>query len=327
MNINNLILFPKEIYAIEQFLIYDYYYETVLLWEELIVFSENLLEQYNANLSPNHRLQHLSYQSDYVWGSIVLPNLKGTLEHLKDGLEDLKAGFLPILRRMSSINNDVIALSRDFSFDWMDLVYVGARKAYKEKERLVSARATNIYIVNDHYSAQRDYKRLFDEDCLIGINFPKNLPEYKLNSGVRIKTGEPIMMTGIYRSTEPFAACMFLMKELYYGAEHAEDWKVAPMVYAFSKDPDLIIDPDLIENSREVPTTWILVERVSAEQSTSYEHRQRKSVRGGEAATVTGYWFSPAVGNRRQYFKQGDQLPVLAKSDWGDVYWYFDAVE
>lgn len=54
-------LFLQEIYAIEQFISYNYYYETVKLWEELIQYAEELLAKYSANLALAHRAQHPSH--------------------------------------------------------------------------------------------------------------------------------------------------------------------------------------------------------------------------------------------------------------------------
>ncbi|WP_111896151.1 PoNe immunity protein domain-containing protein [Acinetobacter sp. MB5] len=42
-----------------------------------------------------------------------------------------------------------------------------------------------------------------------------------------------------------------------------------------------------------------------------------------ESCPRSGYWFTVAQENSRQYFKQGDVFPDF-ESDWGDVYWQFD---
>lgn len=42
-----------------------------------------------------------------------------------------------------------------------------------------------------------------------------------------------------------------------------------------------------------------------------------------ESCPRSGYWFTVAQENSRQYFKQGDIFPDF-ESDWGDVYWQFD---
>nr|WP_043974385.1 hypothetical protein [Acinetobacter sp. NBRC 110496] len=77
IDLKKLELFPQEINAIEQFISYDYYDETVKLWKELIQYAEGLLDKYSAHLAPNHRAQHPSHQADYVWGTIVLSSFKG----------------------------------------------------------------------------------------------------------------------------------------------------------------------------------------------------------------------------------------------------------
>ena len=327
IDIQKLELFPKEIYANEQFLTYEYYYETVKLWEDLIHYAEGLLDRYSSNLVANHRSQHLSHQADYVWGTIVLPNFKGTLDHLQSGLEDLKAGFLPILRRMSSINNDVIAQGRDYPCDWMDTVEKGAVLRYKAKERIISIRATNIYVVNNYHNIQWDYKDLLSEELLIGIDFPNPLPVYRLNSAVMVKTGEPILKTGIYRSIEPYSASRFLMHEKKMGAEHDEDWRLAPEVSAFKDNPNNYTD-ETYEYPRDIPTTWILVERVAEGNDVDLTPTQEKlSQKGGEPCPKTGYWTTPAQPGTRRYFTQGDVLPTLPHTDWGTVYWYFSGEE
>ena len=310
IDLQKLELFPKEIYAIEQFLSYEYYYETVKLWEDLIQYAEGLLDKYSANLAPDHRAQHPSHQADYVWGTIVLPNFKGVLHHLVDGLDDLKEGFLPILRRMSSINNAAIAQGRDYPYDWMEKVEKGAVEKYEAKEKIVLIRATNIYIASDYYTAQWDYKDLLKDEYVVGIDFSKHLPKYQLNTNIMVKTGEPIMVTGIYRSIEPYSACNFMIKEEKMSAKHAEDWKLAPKVYAFATTPDFFTTPDTIEDSKKVETTWVLVEKViEHDDSNVILDSQKISQRGGENAPKTGYWQTPAQPNSRQYIKQGEVLP------------------
>ncbi|AXQ23161.1 hypothetical protein BEN71_14225 [Acinetobacter wuhouensis] len=50
------------------------------------------------------------------------------------------------------------------------------------------------------------------------------------------------------------------------------------------------------------------------------------SMKAGQKCPHTGYWFTVAKENSRQYFKQEDIFPDV-KSDWGDVYWQFDGEE
>ena len=170
---------------------------------------------------------------------------------------------------MSSIVNGIIAQGRDYPYDWMGAVEKEAIGKYKIKENIVFTRANNIYMSSNYYDSQWDYKDLikahrnFEVD--VGVIYPNPLPQYKLNPKVTMKSGEAIIQTGIYRSTEPYSACQFLIKEEKINAAHPDDWKLAPEVYAFSTNPDNFTTPDTIENSQEVPTTWVLVEQIADE--------------------------------------------------------------
>ncbi len=52
---------------------------------------------------------------------------------------------------------------------------------------------------------------------------------------------------------------------------------------------------------------------------------EKIKVKGGEKSSKTGYWTTPAQPDTRQYFKQGEILPMLLEKDWGDIYWQFDS--
>ena len=53
---------------------------------------------------------------------------------------------------------------------------------------------------------------------------------------------------------------------------------------------------------------------------------QQRSVAAGDICPQSGYWFTVAKENSRQYFNQGDIFPNF-KNDWGEVYWQFDGEE
>lgn len=46
---------------------------------------------------------------------------------------------------------------------------------------------------------------------------------------------------------------------------------------------------------------------------------------GGEACPQTGWWHTPAAKNSRRYFNQGDIMPSIEGSSYGDTYWLWDA--
>ncbi|MEN8368173.1 type VI immunity family protein [Acinetobacter bereziniae] len=69
-------------------------------------------------------------------------------------------------------------------------------------------------------------------------------------------------------------------------------------------------------------STWPEGKRVNKKNNHS-EVDTKLAIRAGEKCPQTGYWFTVAKENSRQYFKEGEILPDI-QSDWGDVYWQFD---
>ena len=45
----------------------------------------------------------------------------------------------------------------------------------------------------------------------------------------------------------------------------------------------------------------------------------------GEPCSKTGYWFTPAQANSRRHFQQGEIMPSISDSKWGDTIWYWSS--
>ncbi|MBD8806843.1 MULTISPECIES: PoNe immunity protein domain-containing protein [Pseudomonas syringae group] len=54
---------------------------------------------------------------------------------------------------------------------------------------------------------------------------------------------------------------------------------------------------------------------------------QINRVVAGDPCTKTGYWFTPAQANSRRYFHQGEIMPSISDSAWGDTLWYWSGEE
>ncbi|MEE4088020.1 PoNe immunity protein domain-containing protein [Pseudomonas viridiflava] len=50
---------------------------------------------------------------------------------------------------------------------------------------------------------------------------------------------------------------------------------------------------------------------------------QINRVAAGDPCTKTGYWFTPAQANSRRHFQQGEIMPSISDSTWGDTLWYW----
>ncbi|MBX8488104.1 PoNe immunity protein domain-containing protein [Pseudomonas cichorii] len=47
----------------------------------------------------------------------------------------------------------------------------------------------------------------------------------------------------------------------------------------------------------------------------------------GQPCSKTGYWFTPAQANSRRHFQQGEIMPNISDSKWGDTLWYWSGEE
>lgn len=98
---------------------------------------------------------------------------------------------------------------------------------------------------------------------------------------------------------------------------------------AWDDDPNPRFD---IENSPQwiarfdQDSDWPQGKRVST-LTNSTSDSTSLSIKAGERCPKSGYWLSVAEEDSRQYFNQGEVLPMLAQADWGEVYWYFDGEE
>ncbi|MBX9757039.1 MAG: DUF1911 domain-containing protein [Pseudomonadaceae bacterium] len=57
------------------------------------------------------------------------------------------------------------------------------------------------------------------------------------------------------------------------------------------------------------------------------ESAQIARIEAGQPCTHTGYWFTPAQANSRRHFKQGESMPSVSDSSWGDALWYWAGEE
>ncbi|MCU4413717.1 hypothetical protein KTH71_06630 [Acinetobacter sp. WU_MDCI_Axc73] len=69
------------------------------------------------------------------------------------------------------------------------------------------------------------------------------------------------------------------------------------------------------------------IENIGIKAHADMEPTEKLSIRAGQVCPKTGYWFTVAQENSRQYFKQGEVLPEIKNQDWGEVYWQFDGEE
>ncbi|MBX8474661.1 DUF1911 domain-containing protein [Pseudomonas cichorii] len=75
-----------------------------------------------------------------------------------------------------------------------------------------------------------------------------------------------------------------------------------------SKIDHMVYPKDLVEYARNYqPANESQVSRLDA----------------GQPCIKTGYWFTPAQANSRRHFQQGEIMPRISDSKWGDTIWYW----
>lgn len=54
---------------------------------------------------------------------------------------------------------------------------------------------------------------------------------------------------------------------------------------------------------------------------------QTNRIIAGDSCSKTGFWFTPAQTNSRRHFEQGETMPSISDSKWGDTLWYWSGEE
>lgn len=267
-------LSTQEVFLLERYSSVEYYESLVNSWDEMIDFVESLLKKFVLSLPNNYRDRTQSNQPDIVWGDRVIPNFKFTLEDLKDGLIAVRSGNILGLQKSANVISDLKGVS-DFSTSWMNEVQVDGEEIYYVLLHKTANFAKNINLAVDWnscviYGALRNDLQnpvISYQHSVYDWPLPDSFPEYRLNYGVQIKTGEPILQTGVYRSIEPFSTCKLLIQEVNKFEDIEGDWVTAPQVYALTKEVNYYPDKgdkneDPYDYLKELNTTWILVEKV-----------------------------------------------------------------
>lgn len=98
-------------------------------------------------------------------------------------------------------------------------------------------------------------------------------------------------------------------------------WEAATVTWLLN------IDDSTYRDHQFYPKDLVDFAKAQSEKVKKVDSFEKTKVKGGEKSPKTGYWTTPAQPDQRQYFNQGEFLPMLSEADWGEVYWYFDGEE
>lgn len=177
------------------------------------------------------------------------------------------------------------------------------------------------------------YETLFnDQQWPIPRLYPQetlDCPAFNLSPSGQIATGEEVTVTGIYEPWLPIngkVGCpnYFLegSRATDYQLEGTDEW--VDVKWRLIWEDKRYLDGTIPEEEK----AYIFdIENIGIKGIQNNEESIEKlSIRAGLVCPKTGYRFTVAQENSRQYFRQGEILPEI-KSDWGEVYWYWDGDE
>lgn len=310
----NIQISAIEVYLLEQFTSLEYFAELRDKWERMVKHVEKCLDSFMRDLPLDYRKRPVSDQPDVVWGGLVLPNFRNTLNGLNEGFILWSHGDVRGLHFAHGPLSDHKG-QMDYWSGWMS----------KEDEAL--------YISLMDECVEMAHKITVTEyggwSVLRLLRFAKNvrLPDffrsrrYKINTRIFARTGEKAPVSGIYVSDVMDAGAKFLSTR----------YDAAPPAKVHVGTEDLFLpsgekyDEELIFEDRNC--TWYLVERdLDAERAVKSIDKPvtgPAKVRGGEFCPESGFYITPAKENSRKYFQKGEFMPSF-DSEFGMTIWQWD---
>ena len=304
-------LIEQQIYLLERYSSLEYFGMMRDAFNAMLKAGWAALDEFMMHLPNDYRSRPLYQQPDIVWGERVLPNFAGTADALDIAYDRLEAGDFTALGAANGVTNDSIAVSRDYSDEWMSEPFL---TEYRAKWLIAMEIAQDVKITDLQewyfesllYSDWKD-KEYWDMYWKI-LPPPQTWPIYRLNTDVRFSTGEKVPVSGIYLP-EVDESCPQFMPA---GMEETWGTEIGPR-----KSP------------REFhPTLWTLVERVADEggpvpgKEAWRTDNAPARCEGGQKCPHDGFWWTPASEQGKGHFKKGDIMPNYPLSKYGATIWY-----
>jgi hypothetical protein len=302
-------LVPQEVFLLERYSSVDYFRKMRDSFASMIKVGEDALDQFMRKLPPDYRNRPVFEQPDATWGETVLPNLRATLGRLDDGLSQVSHGDTDGLGMAGNVVSAFAGMRHDFNSDWMPKE---AQAKWDFFERSCDSSSFNIAI-----TARGDWQLgslTFDyqDETRGALDAPSTWPLYRLNQGIRVKSGKRVPRSGVYLPDIDAYAAQFLIQD--YDAWEAD-----------------IRTPQAIESGERnfIPTTWTLVERIanSGGGTPGSADPMKSGIRlrceARKPCPVTGYWFTPARLNSRRAFRAGEVMPDVG-GEYGVTIWQWD---
>jgi hypothetical protein len=310
-------LIEQQIYLLERYGSREYFGLMRDAFKAMVKAGYAALDEFMKHLPRHYRKLPVFEQPDIVWGGRVLPNIASTAESLDEAWDKLQAGEFTNLNAANGVRNDLIAMGRDYSSDWMPEPFRTEFGQNRSLASLFEGHITGILYggsFGDLYSPTwKEEKEEIWENRWGILPPPPTWPVYRLNPDVQLNTGERVQKTGIYLPAVGQSCPCFLI-----ACADEED--------ATGEVPEAYVG----ENDDLQPTVWTLVERVADEggpvpgqepwrEDAPANMFQR--VEGGEPCPRDGFWWSPADKSGGRIFKKGEIMPKTTSREYAESYW------
>lgn len=304
-------LIPQEIFLLERYASLAYLEALRDTWSEMVEHLDSCLERFMLDLPADYRSRPLAEQPDAVWGELVLPNFRDTLDSLNRACALLRSGDLAGL---SSCNGPLSDYKGQTEF-WSGWMSRDDENRYGALLNAAVLMAANIQATEGAYWDPGDLTSGYDTVSRGPLDPPSAWPAYRLSDKIKVATDTPLPVSGIYLPDVANSCAQFLH----------ERYSVAPpaRVVRYSGQTAAASDNSSEIASEDQPCVWTLVvrtlEAIPAAQPTVAEPPTERVI-AGQACPRSGVWFTPARIGSRRHFEQGETMPSL-NSDFGITIW------
>lgn len=309
----------QEIYRLERYTSLDYFEELRAAWEHLIKHVEASLDSFTQKLPADYRSRKLPEQPDIVWGELVLPNFRDTLQGLTTGLALLSHGDFKGFMWASGPLGDF----RGQLEYWSGWMTESERTEYNRLLHHCVTLSSNISTTAGARWLPTELSTRFAAKERGSNTLPTQWPAYQVEQSIFVASGCKVTKGGIYVPDLDNANAEFLSPEL----NEAPLAKVLVEVRElFAPDSCNKYDEEVV--IREEPCVWYLVERIAGTAHGSIAHPaddlKLNRILAGQLCTKSGFYFTPSRASSRRHFKRGDVMPDFG-SGYGTTIWQWDS--
>lgn len=301
----------QEIFLLERYTSLAYLEALRETWSAMVTHLDACLERFMLDLPADYRSRPVAEQPDAVWGELVLPNFRDTLESLSCACVLLRSGDLSGLSSCHGPLSDFKGQT-EFWSGWMSRDDENRYGALLNQAVLM---ASNIQATEGPYWEPGDLTSGYDSAARGPLDPPATWPAYRLSDKVGVATDAPLPVSGIYLPNVPNSCAQFLH----------ERYSTAPPARVVLPSGPAVMSGDA-DNQREFgdqPCIWTLVvradETMRAAKSVVAETPVAR-VAAGQACPRSGLWLTPARIGSQRHFERGEIMPSV-NSEFGHTIW------